>query len=355
VQIVYQSFEGRYCDSPRALFEALSQTAHEHVWLADPAHLDGFPPGTTTVTYGSAESIAALESADILIANTHTDLQWDKPESAIYLQTWHGTPLKRIHWDVRWAPDGRLERLSKDVARWDYLISQNPDSTPLLRRAFRFDGPVLESGYPRNDLLLGPAAAAIRARVREELGVPEAATVVLYAPTFRDDAVFAEGGKTPQLALDLDAFAAALGRTHFLLARVHPLMTAAIERVPHSSVLDVSLHPEIGELHLAADVLVTDYSSTMFDFANTGRPIVLHTHDLEDYSDRLRGLYLDLHEIAPGPLLETTEEVIAALADLDGVQRETADRYARFRERFCSLDDGHASARVIDLVPGLAG
>jgi CDP-glycerol glycerophosphotransferase len=99
---------------------------------------------------------------------------------------------------------------------------------------------------------------------------------------------------------------------------------------------------------LAADVLVTDYSSMMFDYANTGRPMLFFTYDLDAYADEIRGFYVDFTEIVPGPLLRTTGDVADALGDLAGVERSFAQRYGDFTKRFCELDDGHASARVVE-------
>lgn len=351
MRIVYQSFAGRYCDSPRVLFEALARRGeHDHVWLAAPGRW--FPDEVETVPYGSAESVMALEAADLLIANTHTEIEWDKRSGAIYLQTWHGTPLKRIHWDVLWAPEGRLERLSEDVSRWDVLVSPNAASTPLLRQAFRYGGRVIEAGYPRNEPLLAPDRDAARAHWRAHFDVPDGKTAVLYAPTWRDDAVFAN--EALSLGLDLEAFARRLGNTHKLLARLHPLVADRVQDVPGNGVRDVSDHPEIADLYLAADVLVTDYSSAMFDFAVTGRPILLHAYDRADYEHRLRGFYFDLDEIAPGPLLQTTDDVIAALRDLPNVRERYGAAYARFRDRFCHLDDGAATDRLLAALPALA-
>jgi CDP-glycerol glycerophosphotransferase len=350
MRLVYNAFAGRFADSPRALYEELVRRGgdHEHVWLADPKHLDSFPEGVETAILDSPEGIAALESCDALIANTHTEVEWEKKPGAVYLQTWHGTPLKRIHWDVLWAPEGRLERLQRDVDRWDLLVSPNGASTPLLRGAFRYDGPVLEVGYPRNDVLSSPERNAIRARVRAELGIPEGTRAVLFAPTWRDDVVF-EGGDAP-IALDLDVerVMAALGDDHSLLLRLHYMLTGRLQAFTHPGVHDVSFYPDISELYLAADVLMTDYSSSMFDFAVTGKPELFFTPDLATYRDATRGFYFDFEPVAPGPLLEDTTAVIAALRDLPAVTAQSAPRYAAFRERFAHLEDGHATDRVID-------
>src|SRR3954468_22377548 len=277
MRIAYNSYAGRYSDSPRALYRALLAAGgpHEHVWLADPPHAASFPPSVHTVEIGTAECVDALESADLLIANTHTEVEWSKAPGAVYLQTWHGTPLKRIHWDVLWAPEGRLERLQRDVDRWDVLLSPNTVSTPYLRSAFRFAGrEIVETGYPRNDVLVGPERDAVGARVRRELGIPPDDTTILYAPTWRDDLVFSGAEGAAHLRLEPAAIADALGPGHTLLLRLHYLVTARLPDVEHPAVRDVSAHPDIAELYAAADVLVTDYSSSMFDFANTGRPLL---------------------------------------------------------------------------------
>ena len=260
MEVVYQSFEGRYSDSPRSIYEALRQRpGHRQRWLLDPAHAASFPAGLETAEYGSAESIEALESADLVVANTHTDLPWRKKPGATYLQTWHGTPLKRIHRDVLWAPEGRLDRLQRDVDQWDVLLSPNAASTPRLRAAFRYDGEVLESGYPRNDVLLASDRDAVRARVRGELGIADGVTAVLYTPTWRDDFVFEAGDRDLVLDLDVEAFVDALGAGHHLLLRVHYMLTGRLAATRHATVSDVSAHPDVAELYLAADVMVTDY------------------------------------------------------------------------------------------------
>ncbi|HYP46211.1 MAG TPA: CDP-glycerol glycerophosphotransferase family protein [Propionibacteriaceae bacterium] len=355
--IVYCSFDGRYSDNPRALYEgsAHGTTGDRHVWLCHPDHRGGFPSGTATVAYGSAEASRVLGEADLIVANTHVEMDWSKKPGAVYLQTWHGTPLKRVHHDVFWAPPGRLARLDGDVARWDYLVSPNPVSTPRLRSAFGFTKEVLETGYPRNDLLVSPRSELVRARVRATLGLSDETTAVLYAPTWRDDEYFAEGAPQAGLALDIDAFVSELGHTHTLMPRVHYLMTDRLPPMKRPGVADVSRYPDMQELYLAADVLITDYSSSMFDFAVTGKPMIFYTYDLATYRDSLRGFYFDLEPLAPGPLLSAGAEVLAALGHLPEVQNRYADAYDAFRRTFCTLDDGRATQRLARLMASKAG
>jgi CDP-glycerol glycerophosphotransferase (TagB/SpsB family) len=357
VNIVYSAFRGHFADSPRALYEGLLARGVEatHTWLSAPHTAAGFPADVETLTFGSPESIAALEAADLVISNDHIPLDWEKRPGAIYLQTWHGTPLKRIHRDVFWAPEGRLDYLEHDIARWDLLLSPNPASTDRLRGAFGYTGPIHETGLPRNDVLSSPQRDEVRAAVRAELGLRDDQTVVLYTPTWRDDLVFNTTGRQDfEFPLDLDDFTARLGEDHVLLLRLHNMVMDRLEVPDGSVVRDVCGRPDIRDLYLAADLLVTDYSSTMFDFAITGKPILYFTYDLAYFRDELRGFYFDLAEVAPAPLLETSKELVGAIADIDAVTANNADRYARFRQTFCSLEDGAATQRVLDLLLGAA-
>lgn len=354
MKIVYYSFGGRYSDNPRALHQRLLERGTvdaEHVWLAGPQHAGSFPAGTTTVAVDTPEAVAALESADLVVADNHLPV-WDKRPGTTYVQTWHGTPLKRIHRDALFTePDSAdlMAVLDEDITRWDLLLAPSEAAAVALRGAFRFAGSVPVTGYPRNDALQACDTVERRARVRAELGIEEEQTAVLYAPTWRDDDRFG-GGAGFSLALDPDSFERRLGADHVLLLRLHHLVPQAVRGTGVSGVLDVSAHPDINDLYLAADVLVSDYSSAMFDFAVTGKPIVSFVYDLARYRDVLRGFYFDPHEIAAGPVLETCEEVLDALADLDGVRTAFKDRYELFQERFCHAEDGHAADRVLELV-----
>jgi CDP-glycerol glycerophosphotransferase len=180
VKIVYRSFDGRYSDNPRALHEALVARGDdvEHVWMAAPGREGSFPAGASTVAVDGDEAVRALESADLVVSNTHLDVDWTKRPGATYLQTWHGTPLKTIHRDVSFHPEEVPEQIDRDIARWDLLLTQNADSTRLLPRVFGYRGPVHETGYPRNDLFAADAARE-RDRIRAELGIPAGSTAVL--------------------------------------------------------------------------------------------------------------------------------------------------------------------------------
>jgi CDP-glycerol glycerophosphotransferase len=219
-----------------------------------------------------------------------------------------------------------------------------------MRRAFNYDGEICEYGYPRNDLLSRGDTAELAARVRDRLGLPAGKRVVLYAPTWRDNQVYANGRSYRfDMRLDLERAWRELGQDHVFLIRGHHHMADDVPGgMRDGFAFNVTAYPDITELFLVADVLLTDYSSAMFDYAVTGRPIVFFTYDLAEYRDNLRGFYFDFEAEAPGPLLATSAEVIGALQDIEGVTAAYRDAYQRFAARFCSLDDGKAAARVCD-------
>ncbi|GAA2367248.1 hypothetical protein GCM10010404_22210 [Nonomuraea africana] len=352
--VVFDSWEGKQCsDSPRAIFERLRDSGLDLVWVRREGRFET-PEGGRCVVRDSEAHYEALARARHVVANSTQPRWYRKRKGQIYLQTWHGTPLKRIGFDMEKVHSlegaAYLDRFAADVAQWDFLISPNPFSTPVFRRAFRYEGEILETGYPRNDLLLAPDREQRALEARRRLGVPDGTRVVLYAPTWRDDD-HVHGRYRFDLKLDLAHARSALGADHVVLVRGHSNVSARLPR-DDGFTIDVSRYPDVADLYLVADVLVTDYSSAMFDFAVTGKPILLFTYDLERYRDELRGFSFDLAECAPGPLLRRSEEVVEALAALDRTAEAYASSHAAFTARFCPLDDGAATERVVRRVWG---
>ncbi|MBV2154351.1 CDP-glycerol glycerophosphotransferase family protein [Kitasatospora sp. SUK 42] len=362
--VLYDVFGGRgYADSPRAVHAELSRrgTPLEHLWVVDDAQA-ALPPGVVPVRIWSPEWYRALGTCRYLVGNTHFPDFLERRPGQVVVQTWHGSPLKRIAHDVdnSWLADhGYLEALDREAPQWSLLLSPSPFATPILRRAFRYGGEVLESGYPRGDVLARPdrrTAAAVRRR----LGVPEGKRIVLYAPTWREDQQHGDGdGFRLDLRLDLDHARRLLGEDHVLLIRPHSHVREPLPGAGDGFRYDCGDYPDPQELLLVADVLVTDYSSIMFDFAITGRPIYFFTYDLEHYRDTLRGFYFDFESDAPGPLVATSAELLGALRELAdtgaGPPPGYAERYRRFQAEHCALDDGGAARRVVDRMLELGG
>ncbi|MET9399568.1 CDP-glycerol glycerophosphotransferase family protein [Kitasatospora sp. NPDC002965] len=359
--VLYDVFGGRgYADSPRAVHAELVRRGAplEHLWVIDDGQAE-LPPGVRAVRVWSPEWYRALATSRYLVGNTHFPDFLRRRPGQVVVQTWHGAPLKRIAHDVDnpWLADhGYLDALARETPQWSLLVSPSGFATPHLRRAFRYRGEILESGYPRNDLLARPDTARAAA-VRHRLGVPDGRRVVLYAPTWREDQQRPDGdGFRLDLRLDLDRAREALGRDHVLLVRQHAHVREPLAGDRDGFVRDCGDYPDVQDLLLIADVLVTDYSSVMFDFAVTGRPMLFFTYDLAHYRDTLRGFTFDFESQAPGPLLDDSDQVVAALrglADDGGLPAGHAERHRRFRDVHCALDDGGAAGRVVDRMLGL--
>ncbi|MGV9878424.1 CDP-glycerol glycerophosphotransferase family protein [Streptomyces sp. NPDC003006] len=367
--VLYDVFGGRmYGDSPRAIHEEMVRRGLpvEHLWVVKDGQCE-VPATARAVRVHSPEYYEAMARSRYIVGNTHFPRWLERREGQQIIQTWHGTPLKRIGFDFdneHFASTQYLTDLDRERHQWTMLLSPNRFSTPILRSAFRFggdvDGELLEAGYPRNDVLLAPehaehaehAERADRAdraaRVRRTLGLPDGKKVVLYAPTWREDKQRHRGGFLLDLRIDLEKARHELGDDHVLLVRPHAHIVEPVPGAGDGFVWDVAGYPDIMDLLLIADVLVTDYSSVMFDFAVTGRPMLFFTYDLEHYRDRLRGFYFDFEKRAPGPLVPTSDELIAALKGLDATSGPYEKAYAEFRAEFCDLDDGRAAARVVD-------
>ena len=357
--VVFVSWKGKQCgDNPLAIAEELRRRGddREHVWAVADYSVPA-PDGARTVLTGTEDYFEALGRSRYLIANDDMGGRYQKRDGQVYVQTWHGTPLKRIGFDIGQpqfiSGASYFDVLGQDVAMWDLLLSPNPFSTPILRRAFRYGGEILESGYPRNDVLRSGDAGRIAARVRQRLGLPAGKRVVLYAPTWRDNQYYASGRYRFDFRLDLERAWRALGEDHVFLIRGHHHMAEDVPAGPRPDfAVNVTAYPDIAELFLVSDVLITDYSSVMFDFAPTGKPMLFFTYDLEQYRDQLRGFYFDFEAEAPGPLLATSDEVVAAVAGIDAVASAHRAAYEAFTARFCPLDDGKAAARACDRIFG---
>jgi len=313
------------------------------------------PSGTTPVVRFSEEWYRKLGSVLYLVNNNNFPKFFRKAPGQIYLQTWHGTPLKRIGHDIHkilFSYRNYLDTMDREAETWDFLISPNAFSTGIFPRAFAYNGRVLETGYPRNDVLVRDSTDR-GDRVRTLLGIRPNQRILLYAPTWRDDQYTSKPGAYQSIVhLDIERLIEASNEDYVVLVRSHSNTLAYGAGVRGDGVYDVTAYPDVNDLYLVADVLVTDYSSVMFDFAVTGKPILYLVPDLADYRDRVRGFYFDFEQESPGPLLKNTEQVVAALNDLDQIKSDFAAQYADFRERFNGLEDGRASARVVEQVFG---
>ena len=368
--IVFESFVGRsYAGSPRALYEAMLADPRfadcRFVWaLRHPGYADDFgalaDPRTTIVPFGSGVYHRAFGRAKVWISNSTIAAELVPRPSQVYVQTWHGTGIKKIGYDIVATTGSALnnkheieERYRLEAAKISLFVTPAPFGTTVFSSAFALPAsgpasPFVELGNPRNDPLVRATADDVAA-ARSRLGVPEGARTVLYAPTFRDDRYDARTGYVDDRALDLDAFVAALREDDIVLFRAHYLIAAASGLDRHSDrVFDVSGVEDVNEVLLAADVLVTDYSSMCFDYMLLDRPAVFYMYDLDRFGTDLRGFYFPVEDM-PGPIVRTQDELVEVLLDPDLPQRDEKRR-REVREWMTPHDDGHVCERVLDLL-----
>ncbi|MEU8027320.1 CDP-glycerol glycerophosphotransferase family protein [Streptomyces sp. NPDC049099] len=346
---VYCAYWGRgYACNPAAIHAKARELAPHirSVFLVEADQAHAMPKDVDYAVIGSRRYWEVLARATYLINNANFAEGIVKRPGSVHLQTQHGTPLKTMGVDqstypVVAAQSGSYTRLLGRVDRWDFNLSANRHSTQMWERAFPGSYEHLEYGYPRNDVYYTATAEDV-ARIRRRLGVPEGKTAVLYAPTHRDHHTGFEPG------LDLEAFCEAAGEDVVVLLRAHYFydqrsMTSS-GRI--SRVIDVTGHRSSEDVCLAADALVTDYSSIMFDYANLDRPIVVYADDWDVYRET-RGVYFDLMAEPPGPVVRTPQELAAVFRDGSYAGEEARALRAAFRERFCDFDDGRAAERVV--------
>lgn len=357
--VVFEAMEGRgYTDNPRYIYEELKRRnlPLNIVWsyAEDPS---SFPQDVKLVKRGSIEYVRTLARAKYWVDSHNLPRLYRKRPGNRYLQTWHGQTLKTIGFDtpgLRLAGPAQRAQYQDQVNRWDLLVSPSAEFERTFIPANNYTGEVVRSGYPRNDVLVRheePDQAVRREATRAMLHVPEGKKLLFYAPTFRDS----ERGTGKSIRVNLDKLTAEFGDDWIIVVRAHYFDEFVVPSWLGPWVRDGGPFDDVNDLILASDVLLTDYSSVMFDYANTGKPILLYTDDYDDYKSSSRGTYYDLEEIAPGPMFDTEEDLAKALLNLDSVVAENAGRYAAFREMFCSYETGFAAKQVVDAFFGQEG
>ena len=306
------------------------------------------PEGAAAIVEGSAEWWRVRADARLLVVNDWLRKRWMPRPHQTVLQTWHGTMLKKLALDRDDVGLRTRIAVRRESRRWNVLLAQNEFAAQILRRAYAFVGPIWVEGYPRNDVLVSDDAT-VRAIVRERLGVRPDQRAVLYAPTWRDDArEIVDYLDLPSLPTEL----AELPGEHVVLVRGHSRTLRHGRNLDAPGLIDVTTYPDMADLLLAADVVITDYSSLMFDITATSTPLVLFAPDREHYERELRGFYFDLLAEAPVVVTESRAGLLRELERLasagDARDASVASVALRsWRARFTALDDGHAAERVV--------
>lgn len=340
-------WDGQIACNPKAISDKLAMDRPKIVqyWILKDKRKA--PPGYTVIKPYSFKYYYVMAVAKYFISNTNFPNFLIKRSRQIHLQTKHGTPIKKMGFDL--IRESKANDMSPDLfqercSRWDYVISSNAYSSEIWTGGFPFNYKLLESGYPRNDKLI-QSAPDERQKVRHALGIPEDAFVILYMPTFRDY----DRSHTPQL--DAISLLQSAGKNAYLLSRIHYFKQgkpAALSKY-NQNIIYVDEYPEVEDLYLAANLLVSDYSSSMFDYLNLARPLFSFGYDYDKYSE-YRGIYLDLRKEFGVLFCETQAELEEKIERARNGDLEIHEKIENLREKYVSWDDGNSSGRVVEAV-----
>ena len=358
--VFVESFFGKsYSDSPKYLYEYLYDKygdQYRFIWCLNrrTREVKGRP---SICRRHSLRYVYYTARAKYFICNTRQPAWFKKRKETVFVETWHGTPLKKLAFDledIHAVSQDHKKLFYSQSKEWDYLVSANRFSTDVFERAFCFPREkIIETGYPRNDILYSEHAGRIAEEVKRELGIPKGKRVILYAPTWRDNQFYEKAKYKFTLVLDLERMRREFGNDSVLLLRTHYYIADRLELSGLDDfVYNGSGYGDVSRLYLVSDICITDYSSVFFDFANLKRPLLFFAYDLEDYKEEIRGMYLDMEKELPGPVVQTNDELIDALRHLDEVTEQYRERYERFYDKFCHIDDGNAAERVVQAVFG---
>lgn len=367
--VVFDSSIGlNYTGSPRAIYERMVELGldkkYKCVWFFQKGKCpeNGIPGSAKIVRYGRSLYLYYMCIAGVWVFDARQPKFIKKKEEQHYIQTWHGTPLKKLALDLdnmsMWGEkdlDQYKRNFAANTATWDYLIAQNEFSDRIFRRCFDFHKTMLHMGYPRNDVLFRKNNPEDILKLKEQYGLPTDKKILLYAPTWRDDEYLKSGVYRFRPQLDFMALKKAFEGEYVVAVKYHYLVGESIDWTGYEGfIYPFTGAGEISGLYLVADALITDYSSVMFDYSLLKKPMYFYAYDLEKYRDELKGFYFDFLGEIPGPVSQTTEELIADIRKYGTDHSpEFAEREKAFYEKFGGYEDGHACDTIIELIAGL--
>lgn len=362
--VLFVSFHGRgYSDNPKAVYEYMrSQKRFEgyrFIWAIKHRKEKSIRiEGAKVVEYFSIPYFFYLARSKYWIVNCKLPAYVLKKPKQVYLQTWHGTPLKRLAHDIQLEEGASFYRSKMsteqmyytydvDVAKYTYMISPNSFSSEVFQSAFRINKErLIETGYPRNDIL-SDYTEEHKQTVLKKYHLPADKKIILYAPTWRDNQ-FNTSGYLFELKVDFKVWKEMLNDDYIVLYKPHYLIINKMkkENELNDFVYEIDADAEISDLYIISDILITDYSSVFFDYAILKRPIYFYMQDIEEYQYELRGFYLDIYKDLPGSIYETEKEM------LEDIAKGIFDykRLDEFNKRFNYLENGKGAKRVVDIV-----
>ncbi|WP_251898522.1 CDP-glycerol glycerophosphotransferase family protein [Lactiplantibacillus paraplantarum] len=365
--VLFEAFNGKVpMDNPLYVYEAL-QIAHPDwklVWGVKRqlvAEAQEKYPKLKIIPRFSAKWLLVAPVAEFWVLNARMPYWLKKNSRTTYIQTWHGTPLKRLGIDI---PNVSMpgtdtnqyrQNFTTESKRWDFLIAPNQFSKEVFRKAFDFKNQFLDYGYPRNDRLVHQRKNRdVIAAIKKRIVGNKTGKVILYAPTWRDDFFIRKGMYKMNLPFSLAAVVKSLSKEDVLIIRPHYLVAESINIQGFEDNVKLCVDEDINDLYLISDLLITDYSSVMFDYAILNRPMLFYPYDLAHYQGDVRGFYFDYNKV-PGPIVTNEQDFLAKLDQFltnGGYPNEIAKMMA-FRTQFTEWEQGTASQRVVKLITSI--
>ena len=364
--LIFCCFNGKsYSCSPKAIYEYMRDNPeykeYKFVWAFK--NIDDYEElqansNTYLVRINSKEYKRCLAKAKYWIFNYKIPDYIYPKKDQVFVQCWHGTPLKRlgcdlIHFDnVLNTIKEMKKRYKIEASKFSYFISPSKFATEKFISAWNLkeigkENIIIEKGYPRNDFLFNFTQEDVE-KIKHKLGIEkDKRKIILYAPTYRANQHEAGVGYTYKEEIDFEHFRKKFGDEYIILFRPHYFIANVFDFEKYKGfVYDVSKIDDINELYVITDILITDYSSVFFDFANLKRPMIFYMYDLEHYRDKSNGFYIDLSEL-PGKITQTQEELEKEVEKIEN-KFIYDEKYQKFNNTYNYLDDGCASKRVIE-------
>jgi len=367
--VIFACFGGKsYTCSPKAIYEYMQSdekySDYKFVWaFKEPENYKYLEENKNTkvVRIGKKEYKKVMASAKYWIFNYKIPEYMYPKKKQVFVQCWHGTPLKRLGCDLLHYDNalntvkGIKKRYKIEAKKFDFFISPSDFATEKFISAWNLkeigkEDIILQEGYPRNDFLYNFKDEDIR-KIKNELGIENInKKIILYAPTYRGDQHKSGVGYVYKEEVDFERMQKELGNDFIILFRPHYFVANQFDFEKYKGfVFDVSNVDDVNHLYVISDILITDYSSVFFDYANLKRPMIFHMYDLEHYRDESNGFYFDVNEELPGKITRTDDELIE---EIKRINKEFTydEKYKKFNEKFNYLDDGMASKRVVEKV-----
>lgn len=347
-RIIFESMWGtKYSCSPQHLYEFIDKNYPEYecIWsFEDPrTPING---NGKRVRRGTLEYYKCLATAKYFVNNVNFEDAYEKRDGQIEIQTMHGTPLKTMGFDVEndFVTDAQKENYIRKNSRWNYLVVQGNFMAEKAATCFGCETPLLKTGYPRTDTLFENNTEEKINALKEKLNLPSDKKIILYVPTWRVKNKF-------DMQLDIEEMRKHLSDDYILLIRLHHF-SASGYKIPADNkfVFDFNHYHTVEDLYLLCDILITDYSSVMFDYGVLKKPMIFFTYDLREYADNLRGMYFDIEKEAPGPMVYTSDELIDSIKNIENEIEKCKNRIDVFNNKYINFEGPESCNKIFEIV-----